>query len=106
MNEGQLGVIPGSMGTQTYIVSGLGNPDSYNSAPHGAGRSLSRTKAKQKFNLEDLEKAMAGKSFRLSTALIDEIPGAYKDINQVIEYSKDLVAVKHELNQILNVKGD
>ena len=106
MTPGQLGVIPGSMGTRSYIVSGLGNPMSYNSAPHGAGRRMSRAKARKMFTMEDLEKSMEGISARLRPQLIDEIPGAYKDIDQVIENSRELVKIEHTLKQIVNVKGD
>jgi tRNA-splicing ligase RtcB len=106
MKAGQLGVIPGSMGTRSYVVSGLGNPFSYNSAPHGAGRRMSRNKARELFTLQDLEKAMAGISSRLRPQLIDEIPGAYKDIDEVMENSKELVKVEHTLKQIINIKGD
>lgn len=104
--EGQKGMIPGSMGTRSYIVSGLQNKLSFNSAPHGAGRRMSRHKAQKMFSMVDLEKAMQGIEFRKSDVLIDEIPGAYKDIDQVIEYSKDLVKVEHTLRQIINCKGD
>jgi len=106
MQLGQLGVIPGSMGTRSYIVEGLANPMSFHSAPHGAGRRMSRNKAKEKFTMEDLEKAMQGIEFRHSEAFIDEIPGAYKDIDEVMENSKQLVSVKHVLRQVLNVKGN
>jgi len=106
MKSGQLGVIPGSMGTRSYIVSGLGNAWSYNSAPHGAGRRMSRAKARKIFTMQDLEEAMQGVSARLRPQLIDEIPGAYKDIDEVMANSKELVAVEHTLKQILNVKGD
>jgi tRNA-splicing ligase RtcB len=106
MKPGQLGVIPGSMGTRSYIVSGLGNAWSYNSAPHGAGRRMSRAKARKIFTMQDLEQAMQGISARLRPQLIDEIPGAYKDIDEVMVNSKELVAVEHTLKQILNVKGD
>ncbi len=106
MRPGQRGIIPGSMGTRSYIVSGLGNKLSYNSAPHGAGRRFSRNEAKRRFTMADYDKAMAGIECRRSEQLIDELPGAYKDIDQVMEYSKDLVRVDHVLKQILNVKGD
>lgn len=106
MREGQLGVIPGSMGTRSYIVSGLENPLAFHSAPHGAGRRMSRSKAKELFTLEDLEKSMSGIEFRHSKELIDEIPGSYKDIDVVMENSKDLVKIVHTLRQIINVKGD
>ena len=103
---GMRGMIPGSMGTRSYIVSGLGNPSSFQSAPHGAGRRMSRTKAKEAFTMKDMEKAMAGIEFRKSRVLLDEIPGAYKDIDQVIAYSRDLVKVEHTLTQVVNCKGD
>jgi tRNA-splicing ligase RtcB len=106
MLPGQRGVIPGSMGTRSYIVSGLGNPASYHSAPHGAGRRMSRSKARQLFTMQDLEKAMSGISARLRPQLIDEIPGAYKDIDEVMENSRELVTIEHTLKQIINVKGD
>ena len=100
------GVIPGSMGTESYIVSGLGNAASYNSAPHGAGRRFSRTEARRRFTMDDFDIAMAGIEHRRSESLIDELPGAYKDINEVMENAKDLVKIDHTLRQILNVKGD
>jgi len=100
------GMIPGSMGTKSYIITGLGNKMSFNSSPHGAGRRMSRTKAKAQFKMEDLEKAMEGIEFRKSDVLIDEIPGAYKDVDLVIDQSKELIKVDHILKQILNCKGD
>lgn len=103
---GKLAMIPGSMGTRSYIVSGLGNDSSFCSAPHGAGRRMSRSKASATFNMADLEKAMEGIEYRKSDVLIDEIPGAYKDIDHVIENAKELVKVEHTLKQILNCKGD
>jgi tRNA-splicing ligase RtcB len=106
MMEGQRGVIPGSMGTRSYIVSGLGNPFSYNSAPHGAGRRMSRSKARKQFTMEDLKKSMEGVTARLRPELIDEIPGAYKDIDEVMDNSKELVKIEHTLKQIVNIKGD
>lgn len=106
MRRGQMGVIPGSMGTRSYIVSGLENILSFNSAPHGAGRRLSRNEAKRRFTMDDFEKAMEGIECRHSPTLIDEIPQAYKDIDLVMEQSKDLVKIEHVLRQILNVKGD
>ena len=106
MKMGQKGIIPGSMGTQSYIVSGLENPLSFNSAPHGAGRRFSRSEAKRRFTMNDLEAAMGDISFRHSKSLIDEIPMAYKDIDEVIENSKELVKVDHTLKQIVNIKGD
>jgi tRNA-splicing ligase RtcB len=106
MKQGQLGVIPGSMGTRSYIVSGLGNAHSYHSAPHGAGRRMSRTKARETFTMHDLELAMQGVAARLRPGLIDEIPGAYKDIDTVMENSRELVKIEHTLKQIVNIKGD
>jgi tRNA-splicing ligase RtcB len=106
MKMGQKGIIPGSMGTRSYIVSGLENPFSYDSAPHGAGRRFSRAEAKRRFTMKDLEEAMGNVSFRHSKSLIDEIPMAYKDIDEVMENSKELVTVQHSLKQIVNIKGD
>lgn len=106
MRQGQLGIIPGSMNSKTFIVSGLGNPDAYCSAPHGAGRKLSRGDAKKRFTEEDLRASMAGVEYRHSPALVDEHRDAYKDIRKVIADSAELVVVEHELKQILNVKGD
>ncbi len=99
-------MIPGSMGTRSYIVTGLGNPQSFQSAPHGAGRRMSRTKARAAFAMKDLEAAMAGIEFRRSKVLLDEIPGAYKDIDHVMENARDLVRIDHTLRQIINCKGD
>lgn len=106
MKQGQLGIIPGSMGTHSYIVSGLENPLSYHSAPHGAGRRFSRNEARKRFTMENFEQAMKGIECRHSAELIDELPGAYKDINEVMENSRELVKVEHTLKQIVNVKGD
>jgi tRNA-splicing ligase RtcB len=99
-------MIPGSMGTRSYIVLGKENPMSFYSAPHGAGRRYSRTKARGLFNMEDLRRAMDGIEYRHSKVLLDEIPGAYKDIDQVMENARDLVEVKYVLKQFVNVKGD
>jgi tRNA-splicing ligase RtcB (3'-phosphate/5'-hydroxy nucleic acid ligase) len=106
MDVGDWGMIPGSMGTPSYIVSGKGNRDAFHSAPHGAGRRMSRTKARKTFTKVDMEKAMEGIEFRDSEKLVDEIPAAYKDIDEVMEYSKDLVNVEFTLKQIVNCKGD
>lgn len=106
MKRDQKGIIPGSMGTQSYVVSGLENSFSFNSAPHGAGRRFSRSEAKRRFTMADLEDAMGGISFRHSKSLIDEIPMAYKDIDEVMENSKELVKIDHTLKQIINIKGD
>ncbi len=106
MRKGQLGVIPGSMGTRSYIVEGLENVLSYHSAPHGAGRRFSRTAARKQFTMEDMEREMEGVEYRHSKEFLDEIPSAYKDIDEVMENSKELVVIKHTLKQIINVKGN
>ena len=106
MKQGQLGVIPGSMGTKSYIVSGLANVMSYNSAPHGAGRRFSRTEARRRFTMEDFDRELKGVVVKRSNEFIDEIPSAYKDIDMVMENSKELVEIKHTLKQIVNVKGN
>ena len=105
--EGDRGVIPGSMGTSTYIVSGLGNAASYCSCSHGAGRRMSRSKARKSLDLQGLRDQMAGKAWNESQAksLIDEDPRSYKDIDQVMADQSDLVRVDHTLTQILNYKG-
>lgn len=101
----QYGIIPGSMGTKSYIVKGLGNADALCSASHGAGRKMSRGKAKQKFTLDDLEKQTNGVMCRKDQGVLDEIPGAYKDIDRVMENQTDLVQVVATLKQIMCVKG-
>lgn len=103
---GRLGLIPGSMGTASYVVEGLGNPMSLNSSPHGAGRTFSRTKARQTFTHEQLREAMTGIEFRDTDAFIDEIPQAYKPIDQVMSDAASLVSVRHTLRQLVNVKGN
>jgi tRNA-splicing ligase RtcB len=103
---GMRGMIPGSMGAKSYIVSGLENKYAFHSAPHGAGRRMSRTKAKGVYTMQDLERSMAGIEFRKSPILLDEIPSAYKDIDQVMQYSADLVKIEHTLKQLVNCKGD
>lgn len=105
-DKGKLGLIPGSMGTASYIVEGLGNKMSFNSSPHGAGRNFSRTEARRRFTMKDYDKAMVGIEARRDDSLLDEIPQAYKDIEEVMENAKELVTIKHTLKQILNVKGD
>lgn len=104
-NKGQKGLIPGSMGTASYVVEGKGFAPSYNSAPHGAGRVWARRAAQRQFTLEDMDKAMVGIEYKRSEAFLDEIPAAYKDIDQVMEDAKDLVEIKHRFHQIVNVKG-
>lgn len=103
--EGDLGVIPGSMGTRSYIVRGKGNPDSYCSCSHGAGRRMSRNAARERFTLEDLQEQTRGVEVRKDATVIDEIPGAYKDIDVVMEHQRDLVEVVHTLKAVLCVKG-
>lgn len=106
-SRGDLGVIPGSMGTASYIVSGKGNPASWESCSHGAGRRHSRTQAKMLFTSADLAEQMKGKVWLSDRAasLVDEIPSAYKDIDQVMADQADLVEVLHTLHQVLNYKG-
>jgi tRNA-splicing ligase RtcB len=103
--DGELGIIPGSMGTRSYIVRGKGNPMSFESCSHGAGRRMSRGEAKRTFSLEDHAKAVEGVECRRDADVIDETPGAYKPIDAVMEAQKDLVDVVHELKQVLCVKG-
>ena len=103
--EGELGIIPGSMGAKSYIVRGLGSPDSFCSCSHGAGRRMSRTEAKRRFNRRDLEEQTAGVECRKDGGVIDEIPGAYKDIDEVMANQSDLVEVVHTLKQVLCIKG-
>jgi tRNA-splicing ligase RtcB len=102
---GDLGIIPGSMGQRSYIVRGKGNLESYCSCSHGAGRRMSRAAARRTFTVEDLEKQTAGVECRKDDAVLDEIPGSYKDIDQVMENQRDLVEVVHVLKQVLCVKG-
>lgn len=104
--EGQPGLIPGSMGTASYVVVGKGNPLALESSPHGAGRQFSRSAARKRFTVEELREAMAGIEFRDTDAFLDEIPQAYKPIDQVMADAADLVEVRHTLRQIVNVKGD
>lgn len=103
--EGELGIIPGSMGAKSYIVRGKGNPDSFCSCSHGAGRRMSRSEAKHRFNRFDLADQTAGIECRKDGGVIDEIPGAYKDIDQVMAHQTDLVDVVHTLRQVICVKG-
>lgn len=102
---GELGIIPGSMGAKSFIVSGKGNEDSFCSASHGAGRRLSRGDAKCKYTIDDLKAQTVGVECRKDADVIDEIPGAYKDIEQVMRNQADLVEVVAELKQVLCVKG-
>lgn len=105
-DAGRPGLIPGSMGTASYVVEGLGNPLSLNSSPHGAGREYSRSAARRAFTHEQLREAMTGIEFRDTDAFIDEIPQAYKPIDRVMADAADLVRVRHTLRQLVNVKGD
>jgi tRNA-splicing ligase RtcB len=103
---GERAMIPGSMGTRSYIVSGKGDVQSFQSAPHGAGRRFSRGEARRRFTMQEFEASMAGIEHRSATNLLDEIPAAYKDIDTVMERSRNLVSIDHTLRQVLNVKGD
>lgn len=103
--KGQLGIIPGSMGAKSFIVRGLGNPESFCSCSHGAGRVMSRTKAKSRFTVEDQRRATAHVECRKDKEVIDEIPMAYKDIDAVMRAQQELVEVVHTLRQVVCVKG-
>lgn len=102
---GELGIIPGSMGAKSYIVSGKGNPQSFCSSSHGAGRLMSRNAAKQQFASDDVELQTLGVECRKDKGVIDEIPAAYKDIDTVMAHQSDLVEVVHTLKQVLCIKG-
>jgi len=103
--KGDEGIVPGSMGSKSYIVRGLGNPESFNSASHGAGRRMSRTRAKSVFTTGDMEEQTAGVECRKDKGVIDEIPKAYKDIDTVIDNERDLVEPVATLKQVICVKG-
>lgn len=103
--NGDLALIPGSMGTGSFIVRGLGNPQSFYSASHGAGRKMSRTKAKKTFTVDDLAAQTMGIECRKDVGVVDEIPGAYKNIESVIEAQADLVSVEARLHTLMCVKG-
>jgi len=105
-DAGRPGLIPGSMGTASYVVEGRGNPVALNSSPHGAGREYSRSAARKTFTREQLREAMTGIEYRDTDAFIDEIPQAYKPIDRVMADAADLVTVRHTLRQVVNVKGD
>ena len=105
-SAGRPGLIPGSMGTRSYVVTGKGSRLALNSAPHGAGRAYSRSAARKTFSRAELDAAMAGIEWRRTDAFLDEIPAAYKDVDQVMADAADLVEVRHTLRQIVNVKGD
>lgn len=102
---GELGIIPGSMGAKSYIVRGKGNPESFHSCSHGAGRAMSRSQAKRRFSVADQVKATQGVECRKDADVIDEIPMAYKDIDAVMKAQQDLVEVVHTLKQVVCVKG-
>lgn len=103
--QGELGIIPGSMGARSYIVRGLGNAESFCSCSHGAGRRMSRSAAKRKFSRFDLEAQTEGIECRKDGGVLDEIPAAYKDIDAVMAQQRDLVEVLHTLRQVLCIKG-
>ncbi|MEU6826183.1 RtcB family protein [Streptomyces atriruber] len=103
--SGDYGIIPGSMGTSSYIVKGLGNEKAFNSASHGAGRRMSRGAAKRRFTVKDLEEQTRGVECRKDSGVLDEIPAAYKPIEQVMEHQRDLVEVVAKLKQVVCVKG-
>jgi tRNA-splicing ligase RtcB len=103
--SGDLGIIPGSMGARSFIVRGKGNPESFMSCSHGAGRKMSRTKAKKLYTVADQIAATRGVECRKDADVIDEIPMAYKDIDAVMEAQKDLVEVVYTLKQVVCVKG-
>jgi len=103
--EGELGIIPGSMGAKSYIVRGKGNPQSFCSCSHGAGRVMSRSAAKKHFDSDDVEAQTRGIECRKDSGVVDEIPAAYKDIDQVMAHQHDLVEVVHTLRQVLCIKG-
>jgi tRNA-splicing ligase RtcB len=103
--KGELGIIPGSMGTGSYIVRGLANPESFESAPHGAGRKMSRSEARRRFTAEDLVCETEGVECRKDARVVDEIPSAYKPIEEIISKSSDLVEVVAGLRQVICVKG-
>jgi tRNA-splicing ligase RtcB len=104
--DGVRGLIPGSMGAASYVVTGKGNPVALRSSPHGAGRHHSRSAARKRFTREDLDRRMEGIAWGRSAAFLDEHPEAYKDIDVVMEDARDLVSIDHTLRQIVNVKGD
>lgn len=103
--EGDLGIIPGSMGARSYIVRGKGNEESLCSCAHGAGRKMSRAQANKHFTVEDLKQQTEGVECRKDGGVLDEIPGAYKDIDTVMANQSDLVEVVHTLKQVLCIKG-
>jgi tRNA-splicing ligase RtcB len=103
--QGDLGIIPGSMGARSFIVRGKGNPDSFHSCSHGAGRRMSRGEARRRFSLEDHRRATRDVECRKDQAVLDETPQAYKPIDAVMQAQRDLVDIVHELRQVVCVKG-
>ncbi len=103
--QGEMGIIPGSMGTRSYIVRGKGNAESFHSCSHGAGRAMSRTEAKRRFTVEDHVRMTKGVECRKDADVIDETPAAYKPIEAVMRAQDDLVEVLHTLKQVVCVKG-
>jgi tRNA-splicing ligase RtcB len=103
--QGDLGIIPGSMGARSFIVRGLGHPESFMSSSHGAGRLMSRTEARKRFTVADHEAATAGIECRKDEDVLDETPAAYKPIDDVMRAQQDLVEIVHTLRQVLCVKG-
>jgi tRNA-splicing ligase RtcB len=103
--DGELGIIPGSMGAKSFIVRGKGNADSFCTCSHGAGRAMSRTEAKRRFTIEDHVRATEGVECRKDAEVIDETPMAYKDIDAVIAAQTDLIEVVHTVRQVVCVKG-
>lgn len=103
--RGELGIIPGSMGARSYITSGLGNPESFSSSSHGAGRVMSRSEAKRRISMQDHTDAVRGVECRMDVDVIDESPAAYKNIDAVMAAQADLVEIQHTLKQVLCVKG-
>jgi len=102
---GEMGIIPGSMGSKSYIVRGKGNREALESCSHGAGRSMSRSQAKKKFTVDDLIEQTKGIECRKDKGVLDEIPGSYKDIDEVMENQTNLVEVIHTLRQLICIKG-
>ncbi len=102
---GELGIIPGSMGARSFIVRGKGNPESFCSCSHGAGRVMSRTEAKKRFTVDDHKRMTEGVECRKDESVLDETPGAYKDIDAVMAAQASLVSVEHTLKQVLCIKG-
>jgi tRNA-splicing ligase RtcB len=103
--EGDLGIIPGSMGTRSFIVEGLGNPESFHTCSHGAGRVMSRREARKRITLDEHARATRGVECRKDEEVLDESPAAYKDIDAVMAAQADLVRIKHVLHQVVCVKG-